>query len=46
MKKNIKIECLYVYNWVTLLYNRDWHNFVNQLCSNLKKIFFNNPLCI
>ena len=30
MEKNIK-KCLYVYNGVTLLYNRDWHNIVNQL---------------
>ena len=38
MEKNIKKECLYVYNWVTLLYSRDWHNIVNQLYFN-KKFF-------
>ena len=32
-----KKECLYVYNWVTLLYSRDWHSIVNQLYINLKK---------
>ena len=28
---------MYVYNWVTLLYSRDWYNIVNQLYFNLKK---------
>ena len=37
MEKNIIKEGLYVYNWVTLLYNRDWHNIVNQLYFNKKK---------
>ena len=37
MENNIKKECQYVYNWVTLLYSRDWHNIVNQLYFNLKK---------
>ena len=26
-----------MYNWVTLLYSRNWHNIVNQLHFNLKK---------
>ena len=30
-----------MYNWVTLLYSRDWHNTVNQLYFN-KKIFKRN----
>ena len=30
-KEYTKKECLYVYNWVTLLYSRDWHSTVNQL---------------
>ena len=30
-EKNIKRECIYVYNCVTLLYSRNWHNTVNQL---------------
>ena len=38
MEKNIKKECMYVYNWVTLLYSRDWHSIVNQLYFNLKKL--------
>ena len=36
MEKNIKKERLYVYNWVTLLYSRDWHDIVNQLYFNKK----------
>ena len=28
---------IYVYNWVTLLYGRDWHHIVNQLYFNEKK---------
>ena len=23
--------CVCLYNWITLLYTRDWHNIVNQL---------------
>ena len=38
MEKNIKKVFLYVYNWVTLLYIRDWHNFINQLYYSFKKI--------
>ena len=35
MKKNIKTEyIIYAYNWVTLLYSKDWHNIVNQLYYN------------
>ena len=30
-------KSLHVYNWVTLLYNRDWHYIVNQLYFNLRK---------
>ena len=30
-------ECLYAYNWVTLLYSRGWNNIVNQLHFNWKK---------
>ena len=29
--KDYKRRIIYVYNWVTLLYIRDWHNTVNQL---------------
>ena len=32
--KEYKKEQTYVYNWVTLLYSRDWHNIVNQLYVN------------
>ena len=35
--KEYKEECMYVYNRVTLLYNRNQHNIVNQLCFNFKK---------
>ena len=28
---------IYIYIWVTLLYNRDWHNIVNQLYFNKNK---------
>ena len=33
MRKRIYI---YVYDWITLLYSRNWHNIVNQLYSNKK----------
>ena len=36
MEKNIKKECIYVFNWVTLLYSRNKHNTVNQLYFNKK----------
>ena len=42
MEKTIKKECLYVYNWVTLLYSRDWQNTVNQLYFNKKSVSVNN----
>ena len=35
-KEYFKKERLYVYNWVTLLYSRDWHSIVNQLYFNKK----------
>ena len=38
MEKHIKIECIYVYNSVTLLCSSDWQNNVNQLCFNFKKM--------
>ena len=34
--KEYEKECIHVYNWVTLLYSRDWHNIVNQLYINKK----------
>jgi len=37
MEKNIKEECIYVYNWITC-YIEDLPNIVNQLYFNLKKI--------
>ena len=37
MAQNIKKEGIDVYNWVTILYSRDWHNIVNQLYFNKKK---------
>ena len=34
-EKNLKEnECVYVYNWITLLYSRNDHKIVNQLCLN------------
>ena len=36
-KEYKKKECLYVYNWVSLLHSRDWHSIVNQLY--FKKFF-------
>ena len=29
-------KCINMYNWVTLLYSRNWHNIVNQWCFNKK----------
>ena len=29
--KEYKKGCIYMYNRVTLLYSRNWHNIVNQL---------------
>ena len=40
IKKGICVcVCMYVYmnDWVTLLYSRNWHNTVNKLYFNLKK---------
>ena len=36
-EREYKKECLYVYNWVSLLYSRDWRNIVNQLYFSWKK---------
>ena len=34
-EKNLKKNgCVYVYNWITLLYSRNYHNIVNQLYFN------------
>ena len=33
--------CMCIYDWVTLLFSRNWHNIVNQLYSN--KNFKNKP---
>ena len=40
--KEYKKECIHVYNSVTELYSRDWHNIVNQLDFNKKEI---NKIC-
>ena len=37
MEKNIKKECIYMYDWIILLYTRNEHNIVNQLTSMKKK---------
>ena len=31
-------KCICIYDWVTLLYSRTWHNTVNQLHFSKKKI--------
>ena len=31
---------MYMYNWVTLLYSRNWHSTINQLYFNNKNAFF------
>ena len=31
-------ECIYMYDWVTTLYSRNWHNTVNQIYSNKKSL--------
>jgi len=31
---------MYMYDLITLLYSRNWHNIVNQLYFNLKNDFF------
>ena len=39
MEKNLKIK-MYTYNWIILLYTPNWHNTVNQLHFNFKKLSF------
>ena len=34
-------ECICMYNWVTLLYSRNWYNTVKQLHSNKNKMKYN-----
>ena len=29
--KEYKKECIYMYNWITLLYSRNLYNIINQL---------------
>ena len=43
MEDNIKKECVNMYDWVTLLYPRNWHNTVRQLYFNKKKYQFPCP---
>jgi len=39
MRKRMYIHvCICIYDWVTVLYSRNWHNTVNQLHFN-KNIF-------
>ena len=39
--------CVCIYDWVNLLYNRNWHNIVNQLHFNsLKKEENSRPYLI
>ena len=30
-------ECIHMYDWITLLYHRNWYNTVNQLYFNFLK---------
>ena len=39
------ISCIYMYDWVTLLYSRNWHHIVNQLFSNLKNTNYCTNCC-
>ena len=41
MKNNVY---LYIFNWITFLYNRNWHNIINQLYLSKKKILNKVPL--
>ena len=33
-KESEKKGCMYMYNWIILLYSRDYHNIVNKLYFN------------
>ena len=35
-KDSVRKKCIYMYDWVTMLYSRNWHNTVNLLYFNLK----------
>ena len=36
MEDNMR-KRMYMYDWVTLLYSRNWHSILNQVCFNPKK---------
>ena len=38
MEDNMRKIYIHMYDWVTMLYSRNWHNTVNQLYSNKNKI--------
>ena len=41
-KKLKKNAWVYKYNWIILLYRRNYHNIVNKLCFNSKKLILKN----
>ena len=42
--KTMHVLYIYVCDWVTMLYSRNWHNAINQLYCNKKKIKFKKIL--
>ena len=36
-RKKYLEECIYTYNWITLLYSKNKHRAVSQLCFSLKQ---------
>ena len=45
-EKNLKEnECKCMYNWITLLYTRNYHNLVNQLDFNKNPLLLKNAHC-
>ena len=35
-EENNRKKCMFIYDWVTMLYRKNSHNNVNQLCFNKK----------
>ena len=35
-RRKVYSVCINIYDWVTLLYSRNWHNSVNQVYFDLK----------
>ena len=45
MEYNIRRRIVYTYDWVTLLYSRNWYNVINQLYFNKKFFWRNSSFC-